>query len=141
MIVQRGVSYGYQLSHVYTMRPFPFKLGFLVTIHKTMGKTINKVILALSDHQSRFAQIDYNGFYVAMSRVKRGDDIRFLVNTGAGISSSNYLKELTMSPNVKHYFDGFEKDTFKWNQNLTYESMLITLKKKEIIIATQYQTG
>ena len=34
-----------------------------------------------------------------------------------------------MSPNVKHYFDGFEKDTLKWNQNLTYESMLKTQKK------------
>ena len=73
-----------------------------------------------------------------MNRVKRGNDIRLLINTGVGIASLNYLKELTMSPNVKHYFDGFEKDTLKWNQNLTYESMLKT--KKGIIIATQYQT-
>ena len=43
-MVQGGVSYGYQPSHVYTTRPFPFELGFLITIHKAMGKTIDKVI-------------------------------------------------------------------------------------------------
>ena len=37
-------------------------------------------------------------------------------------------------PNVKHYFDGFEKDTLKWNQNLTYESMLRTQKKKSSLL-------
>ena len=39
-----------------------------------------------------------------------------------------------MSPNVKHYFDGFEKDILKWNQNLTYESMLRTHKKKSSLL-------
>ena len=48
---------------------------------------------------------------------------------GVGIASLNYLKELVMPPNIKHYVDGFEKDTLKWNQNLTYESMLRTQKK------------
>ena len=116
------------------MRPFPFELGFSITIHKAMGKTIDKVILELSDRQSRFVQIDCNVFYVAISRVKRGDDIRLLINTGVGIASLNYQKELTMSPNVKNYFDVFEKDTLKWNQNLIYESMLKTQKKKSSLL-------
>ena len=99
-----------------------------------MGKTIDKVILALSDRPSRFVQIDYNRFYVTMSRFKKGKDIRFLINTGVGIALLNYLKELAMSPNVKYYFDGFEKDTLKWNQNLTYESTLRTQKKKSSLL-------
>ena len=52
MMVQGGVSYGYQPSHVYTTRPFPFELGFSITIHKTMSKTFDKVILSLSDRPS-----------------------------------------------------------------------------------------
>ena len=137
MMVQGGVSYAYQPSHVYTTRPVLFELGFSITIHKAMGKTIDKVILALSDRPSRFSQIHYNGFYVAMSRVKRGDDIRLLIDTGVGIASLNYLKELTMSANIKHYFDGFGKDTLKWNQNLIYESMLKTPKKPSLLHNTK----
>ena len=53
MTVKGGVPYGYYSFHVYTTRSFPFELGFSITIHKVMGKTIDKVVLALSNRPSR----------------------------------------------------------------------------------------
>ena len=72
-----------------------------------MSKTIDKVILALSNWPNRFSQIDYHGFYVAMSRVRRGEDIRILINKGVDSESLAYISELVMPPNIKDYFDGF----------------------------------
>ena len=54
MTVKGGVPYGYYPFHVYTTRSFPFELGFSITIHKVMSKTIDKVVLALSDRPSIF---------------------------------------------------------------------------------------
>ena len=132
-MVQGGCSFGYKPSHVYTKRAFPFELGFSITVHKAMGKTIDKVILALSNRPNRFSQIDYHGFYVAMSRVRRGENIRILINWGVESESLDYIFELVMPLNIKHYFDGFERceDIMcRWNRNRTYDSLLRTEGKQ-----------
>ena len=63
MMVQGGVSFAYNPYHIYiyiyiyiyTRRVSPFELGFSIIIHKVMGKTIDKIVLALSDQPNLFS--------------------------------------------------------------------------------------
>ena len=68
-----------------------------------------------------------------MNRVKRGEDLRILINKGVTFTSLNYIKDLVMPPNIKHCFDGFEqheKYTSRWYKDLTYESFVKNTKEK-----------
>ena len=46
-------------------------------IHK--GRTIQKVILSISEHPFQFTRVRWEGLYVALSRVRKKDDIRLLL--------------------------------------------------------------
>ena len=74
-----GSKYGYKPSYVKIRNIFPFDLGFSMTIHKAQGRTLISVILALSERPTHKTQIDYCEFFVALSRVKESEDIRYIL--------------------------------------------------------------
>lgn len=52
-------------------------LGFSVTLHKIQGQTCSKLIVDLN-HRSFMPQVTFSGLYVAVSRVRRGEDLRIM---------------------------------------------------------------
>nr|MBQ0091554.1 AAA family ATPase [Candidatus Enterousia merdequi] len=54
-------------------KQFPLMLGYAMTIHKSQGKTLNKVIIDISSGAFAHGQT-----YVALSRTKRADDMHIV---------------------------------------------------------------
>ena len=81
----------YQPSRVEVCSIFPLEPGIAITIHKAQGRTIQKVILCLSKRESANMNPKYAALYVALSRVKNKNDIRFF-----------YIKILLVNQIWKH---------------------------------------
>ena len=62
-----------QENEIGSYKQFPLMLGYAMTIHKSQGKTLNKVILDIS--RGAFA---HGQTYVALSRTRRTNDIRLI---------------------------------------------------------------
>ena len=60
------------------MEPFPFDLAFSITAHKAQGRTIHRVIIDLTYHHTHYSRMCFASIFVAMSRVRQSDHIRFL---------------------------------------------------------------
>ena len=52
-------------------------MGFSITLHKIQGQTCRRLIVDLN-HRPFLPQISYSGFYVAVSRIRNGDDLRIM---------------------------------------------------------------
>ena len=64
---------GVKLSY----KSFPYDLGFAMTYHKVQGQTMRRVIMFLHQRKSRqLAKLQWESLYVAMTRVKCGNDMR-----------------------------------------------------------------
>ena len=59
-----------QEKEVGTYYQFPLMLGYAMTIHKSQGKTLDSVIIDISNGAFAHGQL-----YVALSRTKRSEDI------------------------------------------------------------------
>jgi hypothetical protein len=100
----------YLPSRVQFYRRFPLDPGFAITAHKSQGRTMDKVIIALSHNPAPGCSFSYAQLHVAMSRVRRRDDIRLFLN---GISdtqkwrSIQYVSLLQPDPSIEFFFDGF----------------------------------
>ena len=62
-----------QENEIGSYKQFPLMLGYAMTIHKSQGKTLNKVILDMS--RGAFA---HGQTYVALSRTRRAGDIHLI---------------------------------------------------------------
>lgn len=72
-------------------------LGFSVTLHKIQGQTCSKLIVDLN-HRPFMPQVTFPELYVAVSRVRRGEDLRIMPIQ----PSSRNLKFLTaLQPSQK----------------------------------------
>ena len=78
-----------------------------MTVHKAQGRTIRRLILSLSCHPCSTLQLTWEAFYVAMSRVRRRDDIRILLKQGKDRKDLAYVSDLKKDKNVGYYFCGF----------------------------------
>ncbi|MGL5936289.1 MAG: DUF1810 family protein, partial [Cetobacterium sp.] len=109
------------LSPVATVQmrdPFPYDLGFAMTVHKAQGRTIHRVVLALSYHPSYFCRMTYAGIFVAMSRVTHGDHLRLLepLFTRDRLSLYTYLENIRPNRNIKPFLHGYNTDgTSVWS--------------------------
>ena len=58
-------------------KQFPLDLGFATTFHKVQGQTLERVIMFLHERKTRqLAKLQWESLYVAMTRVKSGDNMR-----------------------------------------------------------------
>ena len=114
------------ISQVQVRYKIPVELDFAITVHKVQGRTMKKVVLALSDHPTAKARMNYAGVFVGVSRGRTRHDIRRLVNhhvDANGIESDDgfqqayeYLKHLEPSPHVGAFYAGYERDNGPWNE-------------------------
>jgi hypothetical protein len=58
-------------------RGYGVDLGYSVTLHKIQGQTCDKLIVDLNDRPF-LPKVSYHGFYVAVSRVRRNEDLRIM---------------------------------------------------------------
>ena len=105
-ILQPHSGYG----RVWFEEKFPFDLAFAMTVHKAQGRTIPKVVLALTHREVK--QMGYASIYVAMSRVRHSDDLRILQHhTGKnpGDLGLRYIQNLSHNIDILDYYKGFEE--------------------------------
>jgi hypothetical protein len=118
IIVPGALDGKYKCSKIRVMNFFPVEPGFAITIYKAQGRTIPKVILAISERQGDGCGLNYRSIYVAFSRVKRKDDIRLLLfNDDGDRTSITYLTKLTADPCNRAFVDGFDTNGGKFDIN------------------------
>jgi hypothetical protein len=77
-------------------KKFPLDLGFATTFHKVQGQTLRRVIMFLHERPTKqLAKLIWESLYVAMTRVKSGDDMRVCYRgSDAEFPSTEGLKHL-----------------------------------------------
>ena len=106
------------LSRVQTRPTFPIDLAFAMTVHKAQGRTISRVVLALSEHNVDICKMTYPSIFVAMTRIKHRDYLRILYHDrGArpGLKGLQYITALKPNRNVLHYYAGFTDSNGVWD--------------------------
>jgi hypothetical protein len=68
-------NYTFGINYAILRKQFPLKLCYAYTIHKVQGQTMDKILLDVQE-----PVFCHGALYVAMSRIKKYDDIAFLVN-------------------------------------------------------------
>jgi hypothetical protein len=108
----------YKCSKVRITNFFPVQPSFAITIHKAQGRTIPKVIVAISERQGNGCGLDYHSIYVAFSRVKHKNDIRLLLFQDDGTRESlTYLTKLKADPCNVAFVEGFDTNGGKFDSN------------------------
>ena len=120
------IPMGYPISKIQNYPLFPFDLAFAMTFHKAQGRTLEQIILVLSERTAyrNLRIIQFASIFVALSRVRRGEDIRILMPSGRDLSSLAYLTELKADPAIQQFFAGFKRDPNCWNQDDVFEAIL-----------------
>jgi hypothetical protein len=101
---------GYQPSQVRLQCYFPIEPALAITVHKSEGRTLEQIIIALSQSQVHGCDFSFKQLHVALSRVKFRKDIRLLLagsNESDQWLSLNYLRDLKPDPSIKFFFAGF----------------------------------
>jgi hypothetical protein len=103
--------------------------GFVITVHKIQGKTLDKIIIDLNERKGRLLKkITYAGLLVALTRTKTRNGIRILpLKKGTNL---NYLMDLRPSPAIQIFMSGINKITGKWNPKDS-QNCFNTLNQKE----------
>ncbi|CAB9509762.1 Inherit from euNOG: Conserved hypothetical protein [Seminavis robusta] len=91
---------------------YPFELGFAITVHKSQGKTLDRVIIALSSCGLHNCQFTFQQLLVAFSRVRCGSHIRLLLtgrNEEEKWRSILFVNNLRRDPSIDYFFAGFRE--------------------------------
>jgi len=113
-------------ASVWSTRPLAFDLAFSMTIHKAQGRTIPRVVLALSEHPAGINRMQHAAIFVALSRVKSREHIKFL-NHGVGPLRTRerafeHLTRLLPNASIQQFCHGFEHtDGAQWNPQKALE--------------------
>ena len=94
-----------------------------MTVHKSQGRTILRVVLDLTEHPFRVCRMVYAAIFVALSRVRNGDHIRLLEPATASNRASlyEYLSELQPTPTIAPFLRGFAShETWNAERALSY---------------------
>jgi hypothetical protein len=82
---EETLSYGGRDAVLATIRRPAVEVCFCITVHKSQGATIKKLVVVLlkrPGNNHNVSPYNFNNIYVVLSRVGRGDDIRFVFNEG-----------------------------------------------------------
>ena len=106
-----------------------------MTVHKAQGRTIRRLILSLSCHPCGTLRLTWEALYVALSRVRRRDDIRILLMRGKDRKDLDYVSDLKKDKNVRYYFGGFRNEDDgtppRWDRDLALTAMDVAEAKRK----------
>jgi hypothetical protein len=87
---------------------FPLEHTTAITVHKSQGRTLGQVKLALAHIRGINCNMEYASVYVALIRVRKKEDIRLLL-TGKSVIERltlTYLTNLRSDKSIRAYFEG-----------------------------------
>ena len=108
------------ISEVQVKPALAFDLAFAMTVHKAQGRTIPRVVLALTCRPYSNIQMEYASVFVGMSRVKNREHIRILQHLpgtplGNRRNAFSYLSSLLPNKSIRAYNAGFVDNNGIWN--------------------------
>jgi len=116
------------IASVKVLEPFPFDLGFAMTVHKAQGRTIKRVVIDLTDHPNHYSRMEFAAVFVAMSRVCTSNHIRLLVHAPCQNHSIKnaeniyaYLTKLKASKFAQAYLHGFHQSNGLWDPDMAMQ--------------------
>jgi hypothetical protein len=87
---------------------FSFQLGFSMPVHKTQGRTIDKVVLNLHYKSNHRKRLGFDGMFVALSRVRCCSSIPLITHTHTSFEKAyGYISRLKPAPDVIDFYRGF----------------------------------
>ena len=102
----------YQPARVSILPMFPLQLGAAVTVDKAQGRTIDKVVVCLSQKSNNILDMNRNSIFVALSRVQKRDDLRLLIHDKQNVRKElQYISQLETDQFYFDYLNGFEPST------------------------------
>ena len=114
----------YRPSKVQIVSHFPLELQFVITAHKAQGRTLDNVILALSERHAKGCNMSYAAIYVALSRVKFRNNIRLLLASDKPLvwESLLYLERLKPEKSIKAFFEGYRHNNQQWDSDIALDA-------------------
>ena len=106
-------------------------LGFSVTLQKIQGQTCSKLIVDLN-HRPFMPQVTFPGLYMAVSRVRRGEDLRIMPIQPSSINLK-FLNTLQPSKKLITWINGYNAHG-DWDARLIPSELLdasLTTKRKK----------
>lgn len=130
--LKRGIplasGMGYDASRIGAVDILPIELDFVMTVDKSLGRTLEKVVLALHPGPN-VSLTDFHKFLVVISRTEGFEFMRFLGHRGCTISAFEYLCRLKPDPKVLQFLHGYDAPGGLWNATLALQ------KKGEMEVA------
>lgn len=112
-----------------TFKQFPLDLGFATTFHKVQGQTLQRVIMFLHERKAKqLAKLQWESLYVAMTRVKSGDNMRVCYRGSEDTTRKNtnglqHLKKLRRPELYDVWQAAYDKDGYWDPTNLEREAL------------------
>jgi hypothetical protein len=130
---------GHDPFNVVIQQRFPLDSDFAITVNRSQGQTLERVILAISHRDVCGCNFRYNGIYVAFSRVRSKESIRLLL-VGDSIpkkwTSVSYVPNLRPDPLCHAVLNGWSClggenwQTNEWSCVLTRRTYETNLSNK-----------
>jgi len=101
---------GFGPARVKVQSLFPIEPALAITVHKSEGRTMKRIIVALSHNPGQNCDFSHQQLHVSMSRVQQGEHIRLLLTGDSEAEqwhSLAYLEKLKPDPSIEYYFGGF----------------------------------
>jgi hypothetical protein len=94
-------------------QPFPYDLSFAITVWKTQGRTMKRVVLDANFHDNHYSRLSFEAIFVAKSRVQFSKHIRLLGRHGVGKCHSitnayGYLSHLQPCADTSAFYSGYD---------------------------------
>lgn len=114
-------------SRVFIQRMFPLELSAAVTVDKAQGRTLKKVVACLSQRCDNLYEMDINSIFVALSRVRKKNDLRLLIHSDSTTSRQlKYIEHLCQDREYFDYMGGFQGEKNQpqtWNRTSALHKM------------------
>ena len=124
------------LATVTVSSPMPYDIGFAMTVHKAQGRTLDRVVVDLTNHGTHYSRMKFAAVFVAMSRVRKGCDIRLLAHKEIGqkhdpVMAYEYLCDLRPLHEAAAFCHGFSREgdpspldvTWNFQRALSYKTV------------------
>ena len=104
-----------------------YDLAFAMTVHKAQGRTIKRVVIALTSRPLHRIELKYASVFVGMSRVTDRNHIRLLEHgkdstVGKRADALEYLSGLLPHKNINIYNAGFKNGNGIWSKEMSLKA-------------------